>query len=79
MEDEYKNGRKFYFGKYKGRYIKEIIVEDTQYITWSMKNVSWFWFNKEEVELYKEQIINKKPKTQYDIVMESIKKQKDKN
>ena len=50
------NGRKFYFGKHKGEYINDVIINDTQYITWTMKNVSWFWYNKEEVELYKKQI-----------------------
>ena len=65
------NGRKFFFGKYKAKYIKDIIVSDTQYITWSMKNVTWFWYNKEEVDLYKQQFKkNHKPKTQYEIVME---------
>lgn len=72
-------GRKFFFGKYKGRYIKDIIVNDTQYITWSMKNVKWFWFNRDEVELYKQQIKNKKHLTQYDIVMASIKKEEREN
>lgn len=67
-------GRKFFFGKYKGKYIKDIIVNDTQYVTWSMKNVNWFWYNNEEVDLYKRQIKNHKPKTQYEIVMEDIKK-----
>lgn len=65
-------GRKFFFGKYKGKYINDIIINDTQYITWSMKNVNWFWYNKEEVDLYKRQIKNHKPKTQYEIVMEDI-------
>ena len=65
-------GRKFFFGKYKGKYIKDIIINDTQYISWSMKNVNWFWYNKEEVELYKQQIKNHKPKTQYEIIMEDI-------
>ncbi len=65
-------GRKFFFGKYKGKYINDIIINDTQYITWSMKNVNWFWYNKEEVDLYKQQIKNHKPKTQYEIVMEDI-------
>lgn len=69
-------GRKFLFGKYKGRYIKDIIINDTQYITWSMKNISWFWYNKEEVELYKKQIRNGyKPKNQYELIMESLKKE----
>lgn len=71
--------RKFFFGKYKGRYIKDVIVNDTQYITWSMKNVKWFWFNKEEVELYKQQIRNKKQLTQYDIVMYTMKKEEKEN
>jgi hypothetical protein len=65
-------GRKFFFGKYKGKYIKDIIVNDTQYVTWSMKNVNWFWYNNEEVELYKQQIKTHKPKNQYEIVMEDI-------
>ena len=65
-------GRKFFFGKYKGKFIKDIIVSDTQYITWSMKNVNWFRYNNEEVDLYKRQIKNHKPKTQYEIVMEDI-------
>lgn len=65
-------GRKFFFGKYKGKYIKDIIVNDTQYVTWSMKNVNWFWYNDEEVELYKQQIKTHKPKNQYEIVMEDI-------
>ena len=71
-------GRKFFFGKYKGKYIKDIIVNDTQYITWSMKNVSWFWYNNEEVELYKKQFkANNKPKNQYEIIMETLKEEED--
>lgn len=71
-----KRGRRFFFGKYKGRYINDIIINDTQYITWSMKNVKWFWFNKEEVELFKNQIRNGvAPKNQYELVMESIKRE----
>lgn len=71
-----KRGRRFFFGKYKGRYINDIIINDTQYITWSMKNVKWFWFNKEEVELFKNQIRNGvTPKNQYELVMESIKRE----
>ena len=42
-----------------------------------MKNVNWFWYNKEEVDLYKWQIKNNKPKTQYEIVMETLKQEKD--
>ena len=69
-------GRKFFFGKYKGCYIKDIIINDTQYITWSMKNISWFWYNHEEVELYKKQLKKGvKPKNQYELVMESIKRE----
>jgi len=69
-------GRKFFFGKYKGEYIKDIIINDTQYITWTMKNISWFWYNHDEVELYKKQIRNGiKPKNQYELIMESIKKE----
>lgn len=76
MENEFNRGRKFFFGKYKGRYIKDIIMNDTQYITWSMKNISWFWYNKEEVELYKKQIRNGyKPKNQYELIMESLKRE----
>lgn len=71
-------GRKFFFGKYKGKYIKDIIVNDTQYITWSMKNINWFWYNNEEVELYKKQFkANKKPKNQYEIIMDSLKQEED--
>ena len=71
-------GRKFFFGKYKGKYIKDIIVNDTQYITGSMKNVSWFWYNNEEVELYKKQFkANNKPKNQYEIIMENLKEEED--
>lgn len=71
-----KNGRKFFFGKYKGRYINDIIVNDTQYITWSMKNISWFWYNQDEVELYKKQLKKGvKPKNQYELIMESIKRE----
>ena len=65
-------GRKFFFGKYKGKYINDIIINDTQYITWSMNNVYWLWYNKEEVDIYKQQIKNHKTKTQYEIVMEDI-------
>lgn len=72
-------GRIFKFGKYKGCYIKDIIINDTQYITWSMKNVSWFWFNREEVELYKKQLrLNKKPKNQYELIIESMKREYEK-
>lgn len=74
-EDEKNKGRKFFFGKYKGKYIKDIIVNDTQYITWSMKNVRWFWFNHDEVELYKKQIRSKRQMTQYDYIMSTIKKE----
>lgn len=70
------NGRKFFFGKYKGKFIKDIIVNDTQYITWQMKNNSWMWFNNEEVELYKKQILMGKRTTQYDIVMRQIENMK---
>lgn len=72
-------GRKFFFGKYKGKYIKDIIVNDTQYITWSMKNISWFWYNNEEVELYKKQFRNNKPKNQYEIVMQSLQEEENGN
>lgn len=71
-------GRRFFFGKYKGRYIKDIIVNDTQYITWSMKNVDWFWYNHDEVELYKQQIrLNARPKNQYELVMETLREEDD--
>jgi len=73
-----KKDRIFKFGKYKGCYIKDIIINDTQYITWTMKNISWFWYSKEEVELYKKQLkLNKKPKNQYELIMESIKREKE--
>ena len=73
-------GRKFFFGKYKGKYINDIIVNDTQYITWSMKNIDWFWYNHDEVELYKRQIkLGKKPKNQYEIIMENIKQEENGN
>lgn len=71
-------GRRFFFGKYKGRYIKDIIVNDTQYITWSMKNIDWFWYNHDEVELYKQQIrLNARPKNQYELVMETLRQEED--
>jgi hypothetical protein len=71
-------GRKFFFGKYKGKYIKDIIINDTQYITWSMKNISWFWYNHDEVELYKKQLKKGiKPKNQYELVMESMEREKE--
>ena len=70
--------RKFKFGKYKGQYIKDIIKNDTQYITWSMKNITWMWYNEEEVNLYKKQIKKGvRPKNQYELVMESIKKEEE--
>lgn len=73
-------GRKFFFGKYKGKYINDIIVNDTQYITWSMKNINWFWYNHDEVELYKKQIkLGKKPKNQYELIMENIKQEENGN
>lgn len=73
-------GRKFFFGKYKGKYINDIIVNDTQYITWSMKNIDWFWYNHDEVELYKKQIkLGKKPKNQYELIMENIKQEENGN
>ena len=72
--------RKFLFGKYKGQYIKDIIKNDTQYITWSMKNIKWMWYNDEEVELYKKQIrMGVKPKNQYELIMEEIKKEEKEN
>ena len=73
-------GRKFFFGKYKGKYINDIIINDTQYITWSMKNIDWFWYNHDEVELYKRQIkLGKKPKKQYELIMENIKQEENGN
>ena len=73
-------GRNFFFGKYKGKYINDIIVNDTQYITWSMKNIDWFWYNHDEVELYKKQIkLGKKPKNQYELIMENIKQEENGN
>lgn len=71
-------GRKFFFGKYKGKYIKDIIINDTQYITWSMKNVNWFWYKNDEVELYKKQLkANNKPKNQYELIMQTLKMEED--
>ena len=73
-------GRKFFLGKYKGKYINDIIVNDTQSITWSMKNIDWFWYNHDEVELYKKQIkLGKKPKNQYELIMENIKQEENGN
>lgn len=72
-ENDKNKGRKFFFGKYKDQYIKDIIVNDTQYITWSMKNIKWFWFNHEEVELYKKQLRLKRKMTQYDYVISAMK------
>ena len=73
-------GSKFFFGKSKGKYINDIIVNDTQYITWSMKNIDWFWYNHDEVELYKKQIkLGKKPKNQYELIMENIKQEENGN
>ena len=76
----HRKGRKFFFAKYKGKYINDIIVNDTQYITWSMKNIDWFWYNHDEVELYKKQIkLGKKPKNQYELIMENIKQEENGN
>ena len=73
-------GRKFFFGKYKGKYINDIIVNDTQYITWSMKNIDMLKYNQDEVELYKKQIKHgKKPKNQYELIMENIKQEENGN
>lgn len=70
--------RKFFFGKYRGRFIKDIIKTDTQYITWTMKNVKFFWYNTEEVELYKKQIVGEaRPKNQYELIMASLEKEKE--
>lgn len=44
--------RKFWFGKYKGRAILDIINEDYQYIDWCLKNVPTFTLNKTELKLY---------------------------
>lgn len=30
------------FGKYKGKTIKEVILEDAQYINWAYSNITWF-------------------------------------
>lgn len=42
---------KFDFGKYKDRYVGEIIMIDTQYVEWCVKNVPTFKLNKEEETL----------------------------
>lgn len=66
-------GRRFFFGKYRGRYVKDVIMSDIQYITWTMKNVEWFWYNRDEIDLYKRQLLRKaKPKNQYEMVMNEI-------
>ena len=43
-----------------------------------MKNITWMWYNEEEVNLYKKQIKKGvKPKNQYELIMESIKKEEE--
>lgn len=45
------NYHKFNFGKYKDKYIGEIIMKDKQYIIWCIKNIPMFELNKEEEAL----------------------------
>lgn len=42
---------KFDFGRYRNRYIGEIMIIDTQYIEWCIENVPSFKMNKEEESL----------------------------
>lgn len=42
---------KFDFGKYRNRYVGEIMMIDPQYIKWCIENVSSFRLNKEEEAL----------------------------
>lgn len=43
---------KFTFGRWKGRYIGEIMMIFPEYIKWCIENVSFFKMNKEEMALY---------------------------
>lgn len=47
-----KDNRVFFYGKYRGQYIKDVIRFDTQYITWCLKNVGWLRLNENEMGLY---------------------------
>lgn len=40
--------RKFTFGQYKDEYIGDIIIKDTAYVKWCIKNIKSFSLNKEE-------------------------------
>lgn len=46
--------QKFTFGKYKNMYVCHVIMLDGQYITWCLKNLSWFqdFMNNESIALY---------------------------
>lgn len=44
--------RKITFGKYKGRYIIEMIAEHIGYVMWSLNNISSFYLTDEEQCLY---------------------------
>ena len=46
------NYHKFTFGKWKGKYIGEVMMIDFQYITWCIDNVPSFEMNEEENALY---------------------------
>ena len=50
---DFNHGRKFWFGKHKGKYILEIIHKWGHYIEWCQKNVKDFKLNDEESEYYK--------------------------
>lgn len=48
--------RKFFFGKYKGMYIDDVIKNDLQYIGWCINNVEFFKFNEEETRMYNQAV-----------------------
>lgn len=42
----------FDFGKYKGKAISEIVIENEQYIHWCIKNVDWFCVTEEVISKF---------------------------
>jgi len=47
---------KMTFGKYKGETYSSIIEKDTQYITWALNNVAFFYLNENDKELYDDKL-----------------------
>ena len=48
--------RKFFFCRYLGEFILDVIESDTQYISWCLKYVDFLKFNDMEMQAYNDKL-----------------------